>query len=133
MNAAVSSDESSGTGSRIPITAHQRPPIQTIGDPASDSMPNRRAAVAPSTTAGNDSVDESRNRPSATDAPTVVNNDDVAAVTAMPPVSEAGIRSVRRTVTLDSPAVALTSSTGPILRIIDGASSGNLESSPNSV
>ncbi len=50
----------------------------------------------------------------------------------MPPVSDEGIRSVRRTV-LDSPAMALTSSTGPILRIIAGASSGSFESWPNRV
>ena len=71
-------------------------------------MPSRSAAFAPSTTAGYRAVAALRNEPVRTVPSTAASSSGSVATTPMPPVSSAGIRSVRRTVALTAvvPAAA---------------------------
>lgn len=95
ISAELSSSGASGTGARTPITVNQLPPSHTCTSGPAAGSPSRSAAAAPSTTAGYREVASLSQVPLATSAPTVSSSPSCAARTAMPPVSAAGIRSVR--------------------------------------
>ena len=118
-------------GSRMPMTVNQRPPSQTREPVVRRSRacwPRRRRARPP----GSGSWRRRGSVPCASvAADRVERSDGSAAATAMPPVSVlVDERSLRRTVTPDTAAVAATDSTPDTRRSIAGAASGSTASSP---
>ena len=115
------------------MTANHSPPMSTtapIADVGDAEPAGRRRAEDDRRVAGGRGVEVRAHRPALPSS--VPRSDASAARTEIPPVSDFGIRSVRRTEAWTG-STPDTPSTGPIRPIIAGASSGSAELSPNSV